>query len=384
MEKTKKRYRLLFVSHTAGMSGGERSMAEIVSVLAKREDVELGVVLPSKGKLETLLPQNVSLFYCETFWWIKNWYPSKYTVRDKFWIFRKNVKTARQIIKEYSPDIVITNTSVICGFAIAARIEGVRHCWYIRELVQKTLQSQFILGNWLTMKIISCLSDFIYVNSEYLKEECNRYFKNIFVVRQAIDCNNVQKKYALKEAINIAVIGHISSQKGQLEALNAYKILEDQGNNNTSLSFVGWGNENSEYYKNIKAQIGNRNIRFVQFVDNMETIYAETDIVLVCSLETFGRVSIEAMKHSIPIIAANVGASCYNIKNGYNGYLYEKNNPEDLANKIMLLQNPSIRREMGRNGYKFAMENYNDKNMVSDFLCPINSSLNIKIDICSN
>jgi glycosyltransferase involved in cell wall biosynthesis len=142
---------------------------------------------------------------------------------------------------------------------------------------------------------------------------------------------------------------------------------------NISLSFVGWGNEKSEYYKSIKAQIGNRNIRFVQFVDNMESIYAKTDIVLVCSLETFGRVSIEAMKHSIPIVAANVGASSYNIKNGFNGFLYKKNNPVDLANKIMLLQNPDVRNEIGRNGYMFAMENYNEKNMIDDFMEPLSN-----------
>lgn len=218
---------------------------------------------------------------------------------------------------------------------------------------------------------MSWLSDFIYVNSEYLKKECQKYFKNIFVVRQAINCNTIVKSHSISERINIAIVGFISPKKNQIEALNAYKILERQGVKNISLSVVGWGDENSEYYQKIKKLISNSNINIVQFADNMEVIYAKTDIVLVCSLETFGRVAVEAMKHSIPIIAANVGASTNNIKDGYNGYLYELGNPEDLANKIMLLQNPDVRNEMGRNGYMFAMENFNEKNMINDFMEPL-------------
>lgn len=143
------------------------------------------------------------------------------------------------------------------------------------------------------------------------------------------------------------------------------------------MSVIGWGDENSEYYQKIKELIGNSNIKIVPFADNMEVIYAKTDIVLICSLETFGRVAVEAMKHSIPIIAANVGASTNNIKDGYNGYLYEFGNPKDLANKIMLLQNPDVRNEMGRNGYRFAMDNFNENKMINDFMKPLSKIIGV-------
>ena len=352
------------------MAGGERSLAEIVLALSKQSNMEIGVVFPYKGKLETLFPTNISKYYSETFWWLEGCYSEKYNIRDKFYILRQNIKTARQIIKEFSPDIVVTNTSVICGFAIAAKIESVPHCWHIRETTEQ-MQRHFILGDWLTNKIMSWLSEFIYVNSDYLKKECHKYFKNIFIVRQAMECTPIQKHLVANNKVIIAVIGHISRQKGQMEAVEAYKILEQQKCANISLLLVGYRNEKSEYYQDIKKQIDNRDIKFVQFVENMESIYAKIDIALVCSLETFGRVSIEAMKHSIPVIAANVGASVDNIKDGYNGYLYELGNPEDLAKKIMLLQNPDVRNKMGRNGYMFAMENFSEKNMINDFMEPL-------------
>lgn len=369
MENIKQK-RILFVSHSSGMAGGERSLAEIVSALSKQGDIEIGVVFPYKGNLENLFPTNVSKYYSETFWWLEGCYSEKYNFRDKFYLLRHNIKTARQIIKDFSPDIVVTNTSVICGFAVAAKIEGVPHCWHIRETTEQ-MQRHFILGDWFTNKIMAWLSDFIYVNSEYLKKECHKYFKNIFVVRQAMACTPNSNHHLVNDKVNIAVIGPISRQKGQMEAVEAYKILERQKCANFSLFLVGYGNEKSEYYQNIKKQIEDRDIKFVQFVENMESIYAQIDIALVCSLETFGRVSIEAMKHSIPVVAANVGASVDNIKDGFNGYLYERYNPEDLAKKIMLLQDLSVRKKMGQNGYKFAMDNYNEKNMIDDFMEPL-------------
>lgn len=367
--------KILFISHSSDLSGAERSLAEIVVAIAKQDKISIGVVLPCKGKLEELLPSNISIFYCEQFWWVKKWYPNKYGIRDLFWIFRKTITSARKIIKDFSPDVIITNTSVICNFAIAAKIEKVYHCWHIRETMEQ-MQMHFMFGNWLTYKVMSYLSKFIYVNSKYLKNECSNYFRNIYIVRQAINCSHVLKHHSVKDKIRIAVIGYISPKKNQMEAIDAYKILEQQGIENISLSFIGRGDENSVYYKNIKEQINNRNIEIVQFYEDMEIIYAKTDIVLVCSLETFGRVAVESMKHSIPVIAANLGGSVDNIKNGYNGFLYEKGNSKDLAEKIFLLQDVDIRENIGRNGYKFAMENFNEVNMLNDFLCPLDRFVN--------
>ncbi|MBO4602200.1 MAG: glycosyltransferase [Salinivirgaceae bacterium] len=353
------------------MAGGERSLAEIVSAIAKQNDTKIGVVLPGKGQLETLLPEKVSLFYCEQFWWIKKWYPEKYSKRDLFWILRYCISSARKIIKDFSPDVIITNTSVICSFAIAAKIEKKHHCWHIRELVEKNLQANFMLGNWLSMKIISALSDYVYVNSDFLLKECSRYIKkDIYKVRQQVFCKQESLDRSCLGKPKISIIGAVSPHKAQDEAVKAFKILKKNGTE-MELFIVGWHNEKNDYYQKLRELAVDTNVHFIQFLEDVNSIYSETDIVLVCSCESFGRVAIEAMKHSIPVVAANVGGSVELIKNGYNGYLYEKNNPEDLANKIMLLQNPDIRNEMGHNGYMFATGNYNEENMINDFMQPL-------------
>lgn len=84
------------------------------------------------------------------------------------------------------------------------------------------------------------------------------------------------------------------------------------------------------------------------------------DVELVCSKsEAFGRVTIEAMMSMNPVIASNTGANTELIKEDYNGLLYNYGNYVDLANKIeVLIQNPDLLEKYGKNGYKFALENF--------------------------
>jgi glycosyltransferase involved in cell wall biosynthesis len=74
-------------------------------------------------------------------------------------------------------------------------------------------------------------------------------------------------------------------------------------------------------------------------------------LVLSSTNEGFPNVIYEAMAMGRPVISTNVGSIQDIIKDGYNGFLVEPKNPEQLAEKIIyVLKNPAIAKEMGRNG----------------------------------
>jgi glycosyltransferase involved in cell wall biosynthesis len=98
----------------------------------------------------------------------------------------------------------------------------------------------------------------------------------------------------------------------------------------------------------------------IPFTENPQSYYEQADIVLVCSqCEALGRVTIEAMKMGLPIVASNQGGNLELIQEGYNGYTYQLGNPTDLANKILQLGNPIDRRKMGLNGKKWVLNHFN-------------------------
>jgi phosphatidylinositol alpha-1,6-mannosyltransferase len=94
--------------------------------------------------------------------------------------------------------------------------------------------------------------------------------------------------------------------------------------------------------------------------ENLPSYYAASDMLILPSKdrsEGFGLTILEANACGKPAIGSNVGGIPNVIHHGYNGLLVPPNNPEVLSAAITrLAENGSLRREMGRNGRRFAEE----------------------------
>ena len=61
----------------------------------------------------------------------------------------------------------------------------------------------------------------------------------------------------------------------------------------------------------------------------------------------------------IPVIGCNTGGTPELIQDGVNGFLYERGNIQQLADKIRyLIDNPFSRREMGKNAKEYATQHF--------------------------
>lgn len=75
--------------------------------------------------------------------------------------------------------------------------------------------------------------------------------------------------------------------------------------------------------------------------------------------DCFPLVLLEAMQHKIVCISTNEGGISDIIEHGQTGFIVEKNNPEDLAEKIVILiKNDELRIKMGEAGYKLFKSKY--------------------------
>jgi UDP-glucose:(heptosyl)LPS alpha-1,3-glucosyltransferase len=100
-------------------------------------------------------------------------------------------------------------------------------------------------------------------------------------------------------------------------------------------------------------------IIFTGFVPEIKDYYAASDIfVFPTAYEPFGLVITEAMASGLPVITSKSAGAAELIRDGHDGLLLdEPNNVNKIAEKIkFLIENESIRRQIGRNARKTAKD----------------------------
>jgi glycosyltransferase involved in cell wall biosynthesis len=177
----------------------------------------------------------------------------------------------------------------------------------------------------------------------------------------------VRKGLGASEELLIGVIGRLDKLKGQLELVEAARILK-QKDLKFKIAIVGEETANeggirSALVKKIEQNQLQNFVRLAGFRLEIPEIVASLDILIMPSwAETFGRVVIEAMASGTPVIATNAGGVPDIITDGSDGLLVPPQNPEAIAKAIeTLLLNPQMRETFRINGLKKAREVYDIK-----------------------
>lgn len=163
----------------------------------------------------------------------------------------------------------------------------------------------------------------------------------------------------------ILYLSNLVPSKGPVVLLDACRLLKERkiefnaqfvGNPSKEISAVGFQREiNKRNLKDCVTFLGPK------YDDEKKKVLSRADVLAFptyYSKETFGLVLIEAMATSLPVVATDEGAIADIIEDGKTGYLVDKANPRQLADKLEnLLRNPVQAREMGRRGFiKFKRE----------------------------
>lgn len=150
-------------------------------------------------------------------------------------------------------------------------------------------------------------------------------------------------------------LSNIIESKGVFVLLDALKIL-----NNKKISFHCnfVGGEGDISPQQLKRRISELNLEDVvtyhgkQFGADKYRFFNLSDIFILPTFnDCFSLVLLEAMQFNLPLISTYEGGIADIIDDNETGYLVEKHNSVDLANKIkQLIENPYLRKSMGEKG----------------------------------
>lgn len=164
----------------------------------------------------------------------------------------------------------------------------------------------------------------------------------------------------------IIIIGRLSEMKGHRYLINAFTFII-QKFPKSKLIVLGEGPEKQKLI-NLAEKLGIRqHIEFAGF-KNPAAYMPQCKIIVLPSLfEPFGLVYIESFAMKIPVIAFDTPAANEIIEDNKTGILVEKENVQQLAEKIIyLLSNPEKREQIVENAYKKYETYYNADRMVKE------------------
>lgn len=175
---------------------------------------------------------------------------------------------------------------------------------------------------------------------------------------------NLKQKLGLNNEFIVTIVGRVEEAKAQHIVLEAINLLK-KDNLNVKALVVG-GASNQKYFDKIKAKYNDT--IFTGFVSNPTDFMQISDcIVLATKKETFGLVLIEAMKCEICIIGSNQGGPIEIINDNQSGLLFETMNSNDLYNKLKILYENNIFKNMlAKNGKNKADILFDSKKQFSE------------------
>jgi phosphatidylinositol alpha-mannosyltransferase len=160
--------------------------------------------------------------------------------------------------------------------------------------------------------------------------------------------------------LNILFVSRLEKRKGLNYLLQAFRHVKEEIAD-CRLIIVGPGTRLRRKYERYVAKSGLKDVIFVGLVayDQLPRYYKTADVFCAPAIgsESFGIILLEAMSMSKPIVASNISGYASVISNGVDGLLVPPGDKDSLAQALIsLLDDESLRREMGARGREKALE----------------------------
>ena len=356
--------RILFVEHTSIVSGGQRSLLELIRALGREHDVALAC---PRGEFEGLarglgvsvlaIPESQITFKLHP----------RHSVRALMRMLAAGWRLSR-LIRSLRPGVVHANSvraGLISILAARRRVALVVHC---RDVLPAGRLGRAVRA------VVLARSDQVVAISRHVATSFAGpawTARGVRVVDNAVDVdrfdpgliNRAGSRVAVgvRDELVLAVIGQLTPWKGQDLAIRVLAELRDRFPNALLLlageaKFVS---ETTRYdnraFKRGLHELANElelagRVRFLGERLDPERVLAVTDVLLVPSIEEpFGRTIVEAMAMGVPVAATSAGGPSEILREGIDGLLVDGRHPARWASAVQeLLCWPVDRRRAAR------------------------------------
>ena len=335
-------------------------------------------------------------------------------------VHKKKVKIIRLPVHSKNVILIFLNAIILSLFIIFFKINIVHArsrapawscylaCFFTRRAFVTTFHGtynfksklkKFYNSIMLRAKLTIAGSNFIF---SHINENYNEYLskkKKLRVIFRGINIDyynqkniSILKQEKLRQDWEITsnkfiilMPGRLTYWKGQEKFIESLNILiEDYHFTEFQAILLGSDQGRNVYKKKLINLVErynlNKKIKFINHCKEMPLAYSLADVVVSASIEpeAFGRVAVEAQSMGKPIVASNIGGSKETILNKKSGFLYEFDDPRELAkslNTVIQLTQEELK-SMGNEGRKNIAKKFDVETMCSTNLNEYKKLLN--------
>lgn len=344
------RPRILFVNHTAQISGPSHSLLHLIPYLRRR--YELALLLPESGPLsERMAQEQIPAFIIPG-------------------LRISTLGSIYSLLRREKFNLVYGNNPSSCSrnALIASRLACIPFIWHFRG----------IKNHWGWKKgIYLRAADRVVAVSQACAQPLYRFYprEKIHIIYNGVELKDYQidhrRAHRLVREQNglpadaevILAVSHLRRRKGQAEAVAALeRLVHDRPA--AYLLFAGALNREPAYTAEVREQIRRAGlegrVRFLGLREDIPLLLAGADLFMHTSTkEAHPRAVIEAMAAGLPVAAFAVAGVSETVDDGMTGFLLPYGDVAGLAvAACRLLEEPDLAARMGAAGRRRAAQSF--------------------------
>ncbi len=358
---------VLLIDHESQLGGAEHSMVEIVDAMPK-DLITYNAAIRGEGEFsKALFKAGINnVFYLPMDGW--RWWELGPLNRIKlvlsFPIQMVNILRWFFFFKKQKPDLIHFNLTRLVEPVLAAKLCKIPAVLHFREDLNNN--SAFWGGNSSIFKLLNFVEYWI-ANSKNTFDCIKPFFlgKLITIIPNGLNIEKFKsnKELAKQNFVVLKLAGLVPWKNHELFLKIARAVIHIDD----SIKFIIAGKGKEGYKLHLMelcdAYNISNNVSFTGYVSDTVGLINDGNLLLHTSgKETFGRIFIEAMACEKPVIAISGGAANELVFNEFNGFIFENNEIDAIAKRIVELSKaPELCKMIGRNGRSFVIDNYDSK-----------------------
>ncbi len=355
--------KVLFLSHGANLDGGaEKVLLRLIEGLDRRR-FEPVVVVPGRGAFSRRLEELGIRYHVVSQFWMVFRGAKAPVLAVNCLLNLGPVRRLRRLIAEERIDLVYTNSVVIFGGGVAARLAGVPHVWHLHEFVFCHPNFEFGFGAPVLRRSLDLLADRLLVVSRAVADDLglppgeekvavvpNGLPPESWAALPLAQVPDLRREFGIPEHGRILLfLGSLAAYKSPDKAVEALGCL---GRSDVYLVMVG-GRGEEPTMRRLAQAIARHGLDGQVILTGYRTdvprFLAAAEVALVPTLtEAWGLATAEAMAAGLPVVAGKGGNNVDLLEDGRTGYLVDGGDPAGMARRIeSLLDDEALRRRMG-------------------------------------